>query len=264
MLLIWKPIYLQYAANGSVDAYQRKLENLKKDLFTKLDKDDLAPVIVNTSADAFMEKSSTYPKIYYHFDHRSPEGVYPMTLTVSRGVRECIELLLKWLRDLKSINEGQDSSLVVGVAFFQLFTETLPCVLKEHLTCSHRITKNLQNAKQFHANLCFWRSFSTSEAFMSFQGEDGLQLEEEDKAELHLQDTLWKTWEDVQKKTEEIISQLQGNNPSLAGVGGRTLPPSGTSEFLECPNCHIYLNTNSTNRARLEAHKSKCLMKKFH
>lgn len=254
---------MQYTVNGRVEAYQKTLENLKKDLLAKLDEDDLAPVKVQNSSDfwKFMKKSSTYPKIYYHFDHRSPEAVYPKTLTVSRGVRECIELLLKWLRDLKVINEGQDSSLVVGVAFFELFTETLPYVLKEHLTCSRRITKNSQNAKQFHANLCFWRSFSTSEAFMRFQGEDGLQLEEEDKAELHLQDALWKTWEDVQKKTEVIISQLQGSNSSLAGVSGRTLPPSGSSEFWQCPICHISLNTNSTTNALLEAHVNKCLAK---
>ena len=252
---------MQYTANGSIDAYQRKLENLKKDLLAELDKDDLAPVIVNTGADAFMEKSSTYPEIYYHFDHQSPEAVYPKTLTVSRGVRECIELLLKWLRDLKVTNEGQDSSLIVGVAFFELFTETLPYVLKEHLACSGRITQNLQNAKQFCANLCFWRSFSTSEAFMRFQGEDGLQLEEEDKAKLDLRHALWTTWEEVQKDTDKIISGLQGNNSSLAGVGGQTLPPSGSSEFLQCPICHISVNANSTNRALLEAHKSKCLVK---
>ena len=169
--------------------------------------------------------------------------------------------MLKWLRDLKGINEGQDSSLVVGVAFFELFTETLPYVLKEHLTCSRHITKNLQNAKQFHTNLCFWRSFSTSGEFISFQGEDGLQLEKEDRAKLKLRNELWETWEDVQKKTEEIISELQGDNPSLAGVGGRKLPPSGTLEFSECPICHIGLNTNSTNIALLEAHASKCLAK---
>lgn len=237
---------MQYIANGRVEAYQRKKEYLEKDLLNKLDEDDLAPVIVNTSADfwAFMKKSSTYPKILYHFDHQSPDYVYPKTLTVSRGVRECIELLLKWLRDLKGNNEGQDSSLVVGVAFFVLFTETLPYVLKEHLTHSRRITKNLQNAKQFHANLCFWRSFSSSEAFMRFQGEDGLWLEE-DMAKLDLRDASWETWEDVQKKTEEIISGMQG-----------------TPEFAQCPICAISLKATSP---LLEAHVNKCLAKRnFH
>jgi hypothetical protein len=240
------------------------MENLKKDLLAILKEDDLAPVIVKTSRHFWdsMKISSTYPKISYHFDLRSPEDLeYPKTLTVSQGVRECIELMLKWLQDLKRINEGQDSSLVVGVAFFELFTEILPHVLKDHLTCSRHITENLQNAKQFRTNLCFCRSFSTREEFMSFQGDDGLQLEKEDRAKLDLRDALWKTWEDVQKKTEEIISGLQGRNPSLVGVRGLTLPSSGTSEFSECPICHIGLNANFTNRALLEAHVSKCLAK---
>ena len=255
---------MQYATNGSVDAYQRNLENLKKDLLAKLKEDDLSPVIVKSSKHFWdsMKISSTYSKIHYHFDLQSPEDRdYPKTLTVSRGVRDCIELMLKWLRDLKDTNKGQDSSLVVGVAFFELFTETLPYVLKEHLTCSRHITKNLQNAKQFHTNLCFWRSFSTSGEFTSFQGDNGLKLEKEDRAKLDLRNTLWETWEDVQKKTEEIISELQGDNPSMAGVGGRTLAPSRTSEFSEYPISHIGLNTNSTNIALLEAHASKCLAK---
>ena len=255
---------MQYTANGSVDAYQRNMENLKKDLLAILKEDDLAPVIVKTSRHFWdsMKISSTYPKIFYHFDLQSPEDIeYPKTLTVSRGVRECIELMLKWLRDLKGIDEGQDSSLVVGVAFFELFTETLPYVLKDHLTCSRHITENLQNAKQFRTNLLFWRSFSTSKEFMSFQGDDGLQLEDKDRAELVLSHAWWQTWEDVQKKTEEIISGLQGKNPSLVGVRGLTLPPSGTSKFLECPICHIGLNTNSTNIALLEAHVNKCIAK---
>ena len=233
---------MQYTPNGRVEAYQRKKEYLEKDLLNKLDEDDLAPVIVDTSAEfwAVMKKSSTYPQIIYHFDHQSPEAVYPKTLTVSRGVRECIELLLEWLRDLKGNNECQDSSLVVGVAFFVLFTETLPYVLKEHLTHSRRITKNLQNAKQFHANLCFWRSFSSSEAFMRFQGEDGLRLEE-DMAKLDLRDASWETWEDVQKKTEEIISEMQG--------------------FVQCPFCCISLKGDSTTNALLEAHVDQCVEK---
>lgn len=181
--------------NGGVEAYQRKMEYLKNDLHAKLDEDDLAPVTVNTSRDffEFMKISGTYPKVWYHFDHQSPETVYPKILTVSRSVRECIEVLLKWLRDLKGIDNGHESSLVVVVAFFELFTEILPQVLMEHLTRSRRIRQNVQNAKQFHANLCFLRSFAASDTFMRFQGEDGLQLEEKDKAKLDLQHPGWTT-----------------------------------------------------------------------
>lgn len=208
-------------------------------------------MLIQTREDyeASIEKSGTYPNILYEF---KPEGAsgYPRTLTTSRGVRECIELLLKRLRDLKLMHKTQNTggSVLIGVALYDYFTEILPKVLMDHLD-ARRSTLHPHTAQQFFKNLRFFRSFSVSLTFKAIQGSNGLDLEEEDKVlNVDLRQPEWVTWEAVQKMSLEVGTS--------SGRAERTA--SGHIVSHECPLCGLYIAGMSLG-TELERHWVACV-----
>lgn len=248
--------------NEGQELYQERKRNLYKDLLAVLRKDDfLMPKRVASEEESMV---TPFPRIRYKFEYHMAHGAdpYPRTLTISSSVIECIEHVLRWLRDF-SVPGSKD------VALLEVFTEILPQALIDHRDSSRLGPIEI---KQFHANVCFLRSFSRSTTFKEIQGEAGLKLDDEEKIEVNLCDNDWTTWNTLQQLISKIDADLlnAGRPPTNAlqqrfrdsrassSAVAETRSPS-SSEIVD-PNSCIYCGIHllGMRDPLRELHHNKC------
>jgi hypothetical protein len=259
--------------NEGLELYQKRKENLYKDLLDVLSKYNLfGPLRVASDEEYYnISMVTTFPGIRYEFQYHTAHGyLYPRTLTISSSVIECIEHVLRWLRDFKlSCGTVRGSN---DVALYEVFTEILPEALMEHLSRS-RYRLDQAKIKQFHSNVCFLRSFSVSSTFREIQGEAGLKLDDEEKISVDLCHHGWTTWNTLQQRIESKINvdlSNAGRPPRNAlqqpfGDSRTSTSRSTTSSEIVDPNECVYCGLHLQGKNPLEVdslrelHHNKCV-----